>query len=161
MREIRTTLIGNATGDPQLREGKDGPDTTILRMAVTPSYFDNEKGAFGDRKTEFVTVFVRRNLGRNVAGSITKGQPLIVTGRLGSSEWTGDDGVVRHSLTMNAEAVGHDLTFGTAVFARPLKASDVPDHDPHTGELTAASDIDADSALTSAGAGEEDLVAAP
>lgn len=159
MREIRTTLQGNATGDPQAREGS-GPFTAILRMAVTPSYFDNEKGAFGDRKTEFITVFARNQLGRNVLASITKGQPVVVTGRLGSSEWTGDDGVARHSLTMNAEAIGHDLTFGRAVFTRPLKASDVPDHDPHTGEVITEETVDVTDALSSDGADDEGLIAA-
>lgn len=166
MREIRTTLQGNATGDPQPREGK-GQFTAILRMAVTPSYYDSEKGAFGDRKTEFITVFARNNLARNVLTSVIKGQPLVVTGRLPSSEWTGDDGMVRHSLTMNAEAVGHDLTFGKAVFTRPLKASDVPDHDADTGEIISDRDrdrdrnVDAAEALTSGGADDEGLVAAP
>src|SRR5690625_249068 len=98
MREIRTTLQGNATGDPQPREGNDGPFTSILRIAVTPSYYDSEKGTYGDRKTEFITVFARNQLARNVLASVTKGQPLVVTGRLNSSEWTGVDGTVRHSL---------------------------------------------------------------
>jgi len=160
MREIRTTLQGNATGDPQPREGNDGPFTSILRIAVTPSYYDSEKGTYGDRKTEFITVFARNQLARNVLASVTKGQPLVVTGRLNSSEWTGADGTVRHTLTVNADAIGHDLTFGRAVFTRPLKASEVPDHDPVTGEVIDRRDDDAAQALTSDGADDEGLVAA-
>src|SRR5690625_4519328 len=90
----------------------------------------------------------------------TKGQPLVVTGRLNSSEWTGVDGTVRHSLTVNADAIGHDLTFGRAVFTRPLKASDIPDHDPVTGEVVDRRGDDAAQTLTSDGADDEGLVAA-
>src|SRR5690625_3421497 len=98
--------------------------------------------------------------GRNVLASVTKGQPLVVTGRLNRSEWTGVYGTVRHSLTVNADAIGHDLTFGRAVFTRPLKASDIPDHDPVTGEVVARRVDDAAQPLTSDGADDEGLVAA-
>src|SRR5690625_1688105 len=150
----------NAACEPQPREGNDGPFTSILRIAVTPSYYDSEKGTYGDRKTEFITVFARNQLARNVLASVTKGQPLVVTGRLNSSEWTGVDGTVRHSLTVNADAIGHDLTFGRAVFTRPLKASDIPDHDPVTGEVVDRRGDDAAQTLTSDGADDEGLVAA-
>lgn len=135
MRDIRTTLMGNVTADPSERTQSDGSLTAILRLAVTGRYFDNEKGSFEDRKTEFVTVFARRALARNVLASVGRGQPLIVHGRLGSSEWVGEDGSPRHSLTLQAEAIGHDLTFGAARFARAGRDEDIPDHDPLTGEM--------------------------
>lgn len=155
MRDIHTTLMGNATADASERVQGDGSVTAIVRMAVTGRYYDSTKGDFTDRKTEFITVFARRALARNAVQSITKGQPLVVTGRLGSSEWTAEDGTARHSLNLQAEAIGHDLTYGTSAFTRPLKLSEIPDHDPQTGEMldsTASGDSsaadDIDDALT-------------
>ncbi|WP_193104121.1 single-stranded DNA-binding protein [Brachybacterium sp. FME24] len=145
MRDIHTTLMGNATADPSERLQSDGSVTAIVRMAVTGRYYDSAKSDFIDRKTEFITVFARRALARNLLKSISKGQPLVVTGRLGSSEWTAEDGAVRYSLTLQAEAIGHDLTFGTTTFTRPLKTSEIPDHDPRTGEMldsTASGDVE-------------------
>lgn len=135
MRDIQTTLMGNATADPKSRPQEDGTLSASVRIAVTSRYYDSSKNDFTDRKTEFITVFARRALARNLLSSVKKGTPLVVTGRLGSSEWEAEGGVMRHSLTLQAEAIGPDLTFGTATFLRPLKEDDVPDHDPQTGEV--------------------------
>lgn len=152
MRDIHTTLMGNATADPSERHQSDGSITAIVRMAVTGRYYDSSKSDFTDRKTEFITVFARRALARNLMKSVAKGQPLVVTGRLGSSEWTAEDGAARHSLTLQAEAIGHDLTFGTTTFTRPLKVSEIPDHDPQTGEMLDGTVVDdVESALTGEG----------
>src|SRR5699024_10490318 len=106
------------------------------------------------------TVFARNQLARNVLASVTKGQPLVVTGRLNSSEWTGVDGTVRHSLTVNADAIAHDLTFGRAELTRPLNASHSPHHHPVTAEVVDTRGDDAAQTLTAGGADDEGLVAA-
>lgn len=151
MRDIQATLMGNATADPTERKHPDGSTSAILRLAVTGRYYDQEKESFVDRKTEFVSVYARRALGRNIIDSVRKGQPVIVTGRMGSSEWTTQNGEVRHSLTMQAEAVGHDLTFGTSRFVKPLRAEDNPDIDYRTGEISGdptVTDSEVDELLT-------------
>jgi single-strand DNA-binding protein len=60
-----------------------------------------------------------------------------VTGRLSTSEWTGEDGALRHSLNLQAESIGHDLTFGTSLFTKPVRAGEVPVVDSDTGEILA------------------------
>lgn len=135
MRDIQTTIMGNATADPTEHKQGDGSITAKVRVAVTGRYYDSTAQDFSDRKTEFVTVFARRGLARNVLASVHRGQPLVVTGRLHTSEWTGEDSTTRHSLTLQAEAIGHDLTFGTSVYTRPVRSSDVPNMDPDTGEV--------------------------
>lgn len=162
MRDIQTTVMGNATADPSERIQPDNSVTAILRVAVTGRYFDNEKNGFSDRKTEFITVFARRALARNVLQSVSKGQPVVVTGRLGSSEWVADDGTQRHSLTLQAEAVGHDLTFGTTRFVKPVRAEETPDIDPQTGEVRPeefGDEADPVTALTGSAEEREDALA--
>lgn len=134
MRDIHTTIMGNATADPSERT-HDGTVSALVRIAVTGRYYDASKSDFTDRKTEFITVFARRQLARNLLASVKKGQPLIVTGRLSSSEWTDQDDTPRHSLNLQAEAIGHDLTYGTASFTKPLRLGDQPDVDHDTGEI--------------------------
>lgn len=134
MRDIHTTIMGNATADPSQRT-HDGTVTALVRIAVTGRYFDASKSDFTDRKTEFITVFARRQLARNLLASVKKGQPLIVTGRLSSSEWTDEDDTPRHSLNLQAEAIGHDLTYGTATFTKPMRLGNQPDVDHDTGEI--------------------------
>lgn len=126
--------MGNATRDARQLEN-DGPDTALIRVAVTGRYFDQSKNAFEDRKTEFISVFARRALARHVLTSVKKGDPLIITGRIGSSEWTKEDGSSGISLTLQADAIGHDLSFGTTGFVRPSRDTDIPNHDEKTGEV--------------------------
>ncbi|MGY5764936.1 single-stranded DNA-binding protein [Brachybacterium sp. DNPG3] len=131
--------MGNATGDPSRRDMPDGTPSAMVRIAVTGRYFDISKKSFEDRKTEFITVYARRNLARNLMASVRKGQPLVVTGRLSSSEWTDSEDVRHVQLVMQAEALGHDLTYGTAVFTKPLRTQDLPDVDFQTGEVLSPS----------------------
>lgn len=134
MRDIQTTIMGNATADPTEHRQDDGTVTAKVRVAVTGRYFNAASQEYSDRKTEFVTVFVRRQMARNVLLSVRKGQPLIVIGRLHTSEWTGEDRAMRFSLNLQADAIGHDLTFGTSAYRRPLRGEEIPDIDPYTGE---------------------------
>lgn len=159
MRDIQTTLMGNATADPSSKKQEDGTETAIVRIAVTGRYFDSSKNDFIDRKTEFISVYARRALARNLLNSVKKGHPLVVTGRLGSNEWTGNDGAQRHSLTLQAEAIGHDLTFGTTSFMRPLRADEMPDVDRRSGEILTDGDsgLDAGEALTGEAATDDAL----
>src|SRR5690606_41708684 len=102
MRDIQTTLMGNVTADPTEHRLEDGSTSVKLRIAVTGRYYNTATQDFADRKTEFVTVFARRGLGQNVMRSVHKGQPLLVTGRLNTSEWQGTDGITRYSLNLQA-----------------------------------------------------------
>lgn len=134
MREPRTTITGNVTKDVTEHRYEDGTVTAVIRLASTSRYFDQDKKDFTDRKTEFFTVFARRSLARNVIDSVRKGDPLIVTGRLGSAEWT-KDGVTGFSMTVQAEAIGHDLTYGAGVFTRASRRAAEPLIDEQSGEI--------------------------
>ncbi|WP_157975712.1 single-stranded DNA-binding protein [Brachybacterium sp. YJGR34] len=145
MREIRTTIRGNATGDPSDRTREDGRPSAYVRIAVTPTYYNASTEDYADRKTEFISIYARGRLSRNLLESVRKGQPLIVTGRLSSSEWIGDDGTQRHSLNVQADAIGHDLSFGKATFTKPLKEKDFPDLDPQTDDVMVEHAVDEES----------------
>ncbi|MGP5484682.1 hypothetical protein ACTXMZ_17055 [Brachybacterium alimentarium] len=58
MRDIQTTLMGNATADPKSRPQEDGTLSASVRIAVTSRYYDSSKNDFTDRKTEFISIFV-------------------------------------------------------------------------------------------------------
>lgn len=152
MKEIRSTVVGNATDNPREKQFPNGDISAMVRIAVNSRYFDSSINDYSDRKTEFVNVYARRQLARNVIASVKKGQPLVATGRLGTSEWTGDDGRTYHSLTLTAETIGHDLTFGTAEFTKPPRVADIPDVDHDTGEIKDGAPAEGSEGLGSGGA---------
>ncbi|AZM53297.1 single-stranded DNA-binding protein [Streptomyces sp. WAC 01529] len=119
MNETMVTVVGNVATTPVYRELPSGP-VARFRLAVTSRYFDAGKNTWNDGHTNFFTVWASRTLGKNVQGSLSVGEPVIVQGRLkvrdeerGGQHWTSAD--------IEAQAIGHDLSRGTSAFRRVLK----------------------------------------
>lgn len=156
MREARTTIHGNLAKDPARYTNDDGSITASFRIGVNSRYFDSEKRTWIERPSEFYAVYARRSLARHVLASLRKGDPVVVTGRLGTSEWTREDGSQGHNFTIQAESVGHDLKFGSTVFTRSPRREDAPNIDENTGEVLGSVPDTADEMLASVAAAEID-----
>ncbi|MFJ2741988.1 single-stranded DNA-binding protein [Streptomyces sp. NPDC087440] len=121
MNDTMVTLVGNAATAPVFMESALGTGSVRLRLAVTARRYDREQDAWVDGPTSFYTVWARRALAGNLAGSVDVGDPLVVYGRLRVKDEAKDD---RRWLSadVDAVAVGHDLTRGTSAFRRVAKA---------------------------------------
>lgn len=122
MNDIYLTIIGNVVAPPRMRMTKSGHAVTNFRVASTSRRKDRETGEWVDNATLYVTVTCWRNLAENVAASLQKGQPVVVTGRYYSREYVVDE-VVRVSYELEAVAVGHDLSRGSAEFRKVFRPS--------------------------------------
>jgi single-strand DNA-binding protein len=116
MYEIELTVTGYVGTDVDHRETNGGPLTTF-RLASTPRRYDRSLGTWLDEPTTWFSVQCWRGLATNVKSSISKGQPVIVMGRLRTSEWS-HNGETHSRLVLDANSVGHDLARGTSVFHR-------------------------------------------
>ncbi|WP_058234286.1 single-stranded DNA-binding protein [Devriesea agamarum] len=146
MKDIRTTVTGNVATDPSPL-GQDAHDDAVsFRLAVNPVYRHPESGEWVHRKTEFMTVYARRSLARHVRESLAIGHPVVASGRIGTNEWVSDGGEKMFSLTLHADAIGHDLTFGTATYQRAQRRCDAIKDEPaidfDTGEVVAERESD-------------------
>ncbi|MFD9543839.1 single-stranded DNA-binding protein [Streptomyces sp. NPDC060022] len=119
MNETLVTLVGNAATAVEFRETATG-GMARFRMAATPRRWDREKQHWADGHTSFYTVWAWRTLASNLAGSVSVGEPLVVHGRLKVREEE-RDGSWKTSVDIEAVAVGHDLTRGTAAFRRVVR----------------------------------------
>jgi len=117
--DVTVTLSGFVATSPTLFSSSTGTDFTSFRIAQTRRYLDRERGEWVDGRTLWFTVKAFKHVARNVATSLHKGDPVVVTGRLSVDEWTGPDGP-RTSLVVEATALGHDLTLGESRFARTV-----------------------------------------
>ncbi|GGZ91890.1 single-stranded DNA-binding protein 1 [Streptomyces subrutilus] len=125
MNDTQVTLVGHVATAVDYKETPNGA-AARFRFAVTPRYFDRRKDAWADGTTSFYTVWARRTLAVNLAGSVSVGEPLVVHGRLRVRDDPPDgDGNRWFSADIEATAIGHDLNRGTAAFRRIVKA-DVP-----------------------------------
>lgn len=117
MNDIQVVLRGNLASDPRLMQFDDGKKVTSFRLASTSSWFDREHSVWVDRRTTFVSVNCRRALANSAMQSLRKGHPVVITGRLWERSWVKEDRSGR-TLEVEAETIGHDLTFGISAFTR-------------------------------------------
>ena len=100
----QVVLMGNLTRDPDLRQIPSGQSVCSFSLALNRSY----KGSDGNwqEATDFVDVVAWAQLGERVAQYVTKGRPVLVSGRLQSRQWE-QDGQKRSKL----EVVANEVTF--------------------------------------------------
>ena len=100
----QVTLMGNLTRDPDLRQIPSGQNVCSFSLALNRSF----KGSDGSwqEATDYVDVVAWGPLGERVAQYVTKGRPVLVTGRLQSRQWE-QDGQKRSKL----EVIALDVTF--------------------------------------------------
>jgi single-strand DNA-binding protein len=138
MFDTTVTIVGNALNAPELRR-TSGTNTLVasFRVASTSRRYDRDSGRWVDGPSLRVRVNCWRRLAEGVTQSVVTGDPLVVTGRMFTRDWIGDDGQHRVSYELEAIAVGHDLSRGFAKFAR---------HRP-AGVTTAVEDAEADARI--------------
>lgn len=118
MRET-TTVAGLVATTPRHLVTQDGLPITSFRMACSNRRFDTAQNKWVDGDTNWYTITAFKQLAINIAGSIAKGERVIVSGYLRVRDW--DNGErAGTSVEIEAESVGHDLRWGTAVFTRTI-----------------------------------------
>ena len=117
MNEVEITVAGRVVADPEHRETGQGRTFTTFRIASTVRR-RNREGVFVDVSTSFYNVAAFRSLGMNSHGSLRKGDPVVVHGRLTINSWQRADDSWGSSADIEAVSVGHDLTFGTTEYAK-------------------------------------------
>ena len=117
MSETIITIRGFVATEITSSTTPGGVATASFRLGSTARRFDQASKTWGDGHTNWFTVQGYRNLAGTLGCSIRKGQPVIVVGKLKIRTWE-KDGRVYHSTIIDADAVGHDLSFGSANFIR-------------------------------------------
>lgn len=116
----RIEIIGNLAEDPEVRSTHTGREVTTLVVLENRRRKDAE-GEWQDDEPNRHRVQVWGAQGRHAAASLSRGDRVIVLGRVGTSRWTDKDtGQERTSQYVTAEHIGPSLEFHTA---QPAKAS--------------------------------------
>lgn len=109
------TIVGRVATDPTQSQTGGGVPVTNFRLASTHRRFDVVTRDWIDSGTNWFSVAAFRQLGENVKASLRTGDSVIVTGRLKIREWE-SNGKHGTSIDIEADAVGHDLRWGTTVY---------------------------------------------
>jgi single-strand DNA-binding protein len=125
----QVTVAGLVATTPRHLVTQDGLPITSFRLAASHRKFDRALNKWVDGETNWFTVTAFRQLAINTAGSISKGERILVTGKLRVRDW--DNGErAGTSVEIEADAIGHDLCWGNSAFTRTVlvrEAADLPE----------------------------------
>ena len=111
------TITGLIATTPRHIVTSEGLPITSFRLASSQRRFDKASGKWVDTSTNWYTVSAYKQLAINCVPSLNKGDRIIVSGRLRVRDWATDDRVGTN-VEIEAELIGHDLFWATAVATR-------------------------------------------
>jgi single-strand DNA-binding protein len=122
---------------------QEGLPITNFRLAASNRKFNRVTKAWENGETNWYTVTAFRQLAMNAAGSIAKGDRVIVSGRLRVRDWENGDrgGTI---VEIDATTIGHDLNWGTAAYVKTVRAesSTVSENEETSTEASSSFDPD-------------------
>lgn len=115
--EPNVTIVGNLGNEPELRFTQGGIPVVNFSLVQTPRTKSGDEWVDGEPIWFRCTAW--REAAENIAGSLQKGQRVIVLGRMGVEKFTPNDGgPERTSIVLEVDEIGHTLRWGTAQFTR-------------------------------------------
>jgi single-strand DNA-binding protein len=113
------SVTGLVATTPRHLVTQDGLPITSFRLAASTKKFDKQTNRWADGETNWFTVTSFRQLAINSATSVSKGDRVLVMGRLRVRDW--DNGErAGTSVEIEAETLGHDLVWGSSTFVRTV-----------------------------------------
>jgi single-strand DNA-binding protein len=118
MAETTITVVGNLTGDPELRFTSSGQAVANFTVASTPRTFDKQSGEWKDGEALFLRCSLWRQPAENVAESLSRGSRVIVQGRLKQRSYETREGEKRTVIELEVDEMGPSLRYATAKVQR-------------------------------------------
>jgi single-strand DNA-binding protein len=113
--DIVITVIGNLTGDPEMRFTNSGAGVASFTVASTPRQLDKASGEWKDGTPTFLDCRIWREPAENVVQSLARGARVIVSGRLRQENWEDkQSGQKRSKLVLDVDEIGPSLRYATA-----------------------------------------------
>jgi single-strand DNA-binding protein len=119
--ETVITVIGNLTGDPELRFTPSGAAVASFTVASTPRTLDKASNEWKDGEALFLRCSIWRQAAENVAESLTKGMRVIVSGRLQQRSYETKEGEKRTVIELQVDEIGPSLKYATAKVNRTTR----------------------------------------
>lgn len=104
------TVVGNLTRDPELRFTPNGTAVSSFGIAVNKRIQNKESGEWTN-SADFFNVVTWFKLAENCAESLSKGDRVLISGRLSQDTWDDKDGQKRSSYRIIANIVAPSLEF--------------------------------------------------
>lgn len=130
-------VTGLVATTPRHLVTQDGLPITSFRLASSQRRFDRAQNKWVEGETNWYTVSSFRQLAINSSTSVSKGDRVAVIGKLHVRDW--DNGErAGTSVEVEADAIGHDLNWGSSSFTRTVLVREVDE------PVTPVAEADAD-----------------
>lgn len=125
------TVVGHVASEVSFRQGEDGRSNAYFRLNSTERRYSTAAGEWEDGETLWLGVTCWRKLADSVRSALSKGDPVIVQGKLRMRHVEKDD-TRRTTFTLDASHVGLDLSrvqsLGSPPVVEPLAGEELVAH---------------------------------
>jgi len=109
----QVVAAGNLTADPEMRFTAQGVALAKFTVAANDRRKNPDTGAWEDGDTTYLDVTAWRQLAEHCAEALTKGTPVVVTGRLKQRRWEDEKtGAKRSAFEVTADEVAVQVRAG-------------------------------------------------
>lgn len=123
--ETTVTVVGNVASELSRRSVGNGSEVVSFWLRSNERRYDKQEQTWVDGRQFAIKVTCWRRLGVGVHESVAKGDPVIVTGKLFTSEFE-SQGQHRSIPELEATALGPNLNWCTATICRGTRGADEP-----------------------------------
>ncbi|MGI5502184.1 single-stranded DNA-binding protein [Lentzea sp. CA-135723] len=122
------TCVGTVVSDITYKHGEDGKSNAYFRISSVERRYNTAIGDWEDGEVLWLGVSCWRKLADSVKTTLSKGDPVIVQGKLRIRVYEKDD-AKRQALNLDAMHIGLDLSrvqsLGAAPLVEPRAAEDL------------------------------------
>ncbi|NQT67488.1 MAG: single-stranded DNA-binding protein [Actinobacteria bacterium] len=115
------TVLGNITRDLELRFTPNGTAVASFGLAVNRNIQNKNSGEW-ETQVDFFNVTAWYKLAENCAESLSKGDRVLVSGRLSQDSWESKEGQKRSAVKIIANVIAPSLEFASCRLEKNPKA---------------------------------------
>lgn len=112
-------MIGNLVAEPELRFTPQGAAVANFTICQTERVYDKDTKQWIDGAKVFMRCTIWREAAERAAEELTKGQRVIVVGKLGQREYETREGEKRNVIKLEAEDIGPSFKFAAKGAPKP------------------------------------------
>lgn len=109
--ETTTIITGNLTANPEIRYTATGTPVANFIVASSSRVYDKDAGEWKDGDTVFLRCTAWKALAERVADELTKGQRVLVVGRLKQRQYENDSGQKTIFTELVVDEIGASIRF--------------------------------------------------
>ncbi len=150
------TVLGNITRDPELRFTPSGTAVASFGLAVNRNIQNKNSGEW-ETQVDFFNVTAWYKLAENCAESLSKGDRVLVSGRLSQDSWESKDGQKRSTVKIIANVIAPSLEFASCRLEKNPRAEEGVSSGSVSGEGVSGGSVSGEGASGKGGIEEADF----